>query len=498
MSDRTREADGTEREPATVEDSLARRPVDHRAAVLESLSRGAGNALVSRHLATLARDPDTKERAPSAQKEKGEKLEARLDAVAKQASLRTSTITSGVQNGIGIVDDLTVHLMAVADRYAEAFASFESVLERADAEVKQREALGDLVLGIAIGVAVGAALGPLAAVAAGAGKAASAFVDAQSEAAEWVVGRMVAGPDGDGQAGGRAARGRMHPALQRLEAYKKVAGLYRDLALLAVKVQPVAQLSESCARGLADCRELAVSGRHRSLATAELERRVSALERAGDAQQQIAENVTTLLVALADARREAAKAAEEADVTRMRRQLFIHWMASLSEAEADEVLDTDAVRDAVDGIGWAGPPGTDFGPFEEGTGGPKAGRRQAKKYAEALKLIGKVGRITVTSQGGTSGGTLEFPDQEAWESREDGTEARVAKAPKGWTVVLHAWAETGDEVQVTDVRRVTDERFGVGGDPVLLGRPLKPHIGDENKPATNDPALGEVDRNPVL
>ena len=488
-----------------VENGLARRPADSRAAAIESMSHVAGNALLSRHLTTLARRPDGDERSVRAGKEKGAELEGRLDAVAKQAGARTRTITSGVHNGSGIVDDLTLELMTIADRYAEAYASFESVLAKADAEVKQAEALRDAVIGLAIGVGVGLALGPLGAIAARAGKVATVIAEATTEAAEWVAVTKVEGLLDDGPTGGQATRARMHPALQRLEAYKQVSMLYRDLARLAVDVQPVAQLSESCAKGRADCRELAVSGSHRSLEITELERRVGALERAGAAQRQLADNVTALLVALADARHEAAKAAAEADVTRMRRQLFIHWMASLSESEAERVLDTDAIRSAVDGIGWGGPPGIDLGPLDEGTGGPKSGRRQAMKYSQALKLIGKVGRITAVSSrdgGGagptTTGGTVEMSDQEAWECRDDGTEARVAKAPKGWDVVLHAWAEAGDEVMVTDVRRETDSRYGIGADPILLARPLKPHIGDENKPATNDPARAEPVRDPVL
>jgi Domain of unknown function (DUF4157) len=306
--------------------------------------------------ATLQRSPDRKSgRDPRAL---GEALEKRVNTVALGARASRSAIATALRDGLQGVDATRVSLEAVAEVYTRAYERFELTLKRGQAEARAKEAMKAWVLGVAIGVAVGVPLG-----AALSGLAVVRTLDMAlmefgktlvKEGAKKTVLAPGSGPAGPtAQQATEAFTAKANPTLKRLETFQRLSDLYRELATLGLTIDKSAQVSEWCVDAKADARELATSGRHRTLSVLQLDMQVAILEQAAESQVGLGDQLAIISGRIRDAQTEAAAASARADAKRMERQLWIHWMASLPPGDAD-LLGADAISNRLSELGVEG------------------------------------------------------------------------------------------------------------------------------------------------
>src|SRR5262245_7753763 len=301
-------------------------------------------------------------------------------------------------------------LGVVADTYQAAYQSYERVLAAGEAHAKAMDELVDAVIGVVIGVGVGLSLGAAFPAAQRAKLAVEAAIELRGELVEAIAGatiKAVASALGPGRAApsaGLKAFEQAHPAMQRLGAYQEGARLYRELAMLSTRMQGLADINALAGELRADCRELAVSGRHRSLSETQIEARVQLIERDAAAQVTVKDAIGILGTAVEDARIAASLAKDGADIRRMEHDIWIHWMASLSPDEA-EILDSDPIEERLGSLGiMAKSGGMMNAPQHDwqsrihwGVGvwhsdeDSREGARLAARGSKALRMVGQTG-----------------------------------------------------------------------------------------------------------
>lgn len=376
--------------------------------IVRGLQGTAGNRAVVGML-SAQRQTRAPARSPSLAKQRGIALEQRVTQ-ATQVSMKLSRqLNRAVTGGVGHVDAMLRDLGSVADQYQLAYQSYERVVAAGKAHAKAMDEMSDAVIGILIGVSVGLSLGAAFPAAAGARLAMKTAVEFRDEVAEAVAGglKSVAGRMGAAEppapAEGLAAFEQAHPAMQRLRAYQDGARLYRELALLSTRVHGLGDLNAIAAGLHADCRELALSGRHRSLSETEIARRVQMVERDTQVQGEVLKPMEKVTVAVEDARIAASLAKDDVDLRRMEHDIWIHWMASLSSDEA-EILGSDPIEERLGGLGimakrgmmnapqrdWQSTIGWGVGAWHSAENSQE-GARLAAKGSRALRMVGQLG-----------------------------------------------------------------------------------------------------------
>lgn len=424
----------------------------------------------------------------------GAALEQRVDQVATTAREARERAAQTVDDGFKQVDATAAELEALTAVYKLAFERFELTLHTADAHARGAEQIKDLVLTLAIGAAVGASLGfALAGVA-----AATPFQQALKTSSTVIVnwGGKQAAKDPVARGPGVVARSReflakADPNLMRIEAGQNLRKLDRGLAELLVVINQHARVADWCLDVKADARELASTGRHGKLTVEQLAERVATLEEAGKAQSGLRDQVLLVAARVADAAQAAGAARKDADTTRLERQLWIHWMASLSGDDA-QMVDEDPIEERLQDLGIAGDRGRSpvdrsmigwyIGDWH-GKADSKEGVRRAKPYADALRAVGIVGVLhDAEVKGIATGVEYDWRGEPRKPSREHayttgridlggtpGDPSRPWARKDGWAVIVAGEAEDGDNVRVTGVQggdRPTDT-------PTLLGQLLK-------------------------
>jgi hypothetical protein len=239
-----------------------------------------------------------------------------------------------------------------------------------------------------------------------------------------------------------------NPLLKRLAVYKDIDDARREVALLATQLTPVNSVDRWVTSTKADCRELAVSGKHGRLTEAELERRVQVLERMDG---KLA-SVDTATRAVADrsgqAAAQAARSLDMADKTQMERHLLIRWMAALDDDER-KVLGSGDLRSYLQSLQIKGP----FIKYPQGEskigwykGDDDLGVERAQFAVMALDMIGKTGTAVVAPDEYGSTRPSRTPDLKipgfAW---------NPATPYRDFGVICDEEVQHGDQVLITGV-----------------------------------------------
>jgi hypothetical protein len=412
--------------PAT-KDAVEAEAASSLQGIVRGLQATAGNRAVVGML-SAQRQTRAPTRSPSAAERRGIALEQRMTQATQVSTRLSRQLSRAVIGGVGHVDAMLRDLGFVADQYQLAYQSYERVVAAGKAHAKAMDEMSDAVIGILIGVSVGLSLGAAFPAAAGARLAMNTAVGFRDEVAEALAGGAASLTGRVGAAGqppsaeGLAAFEQAHPAMQRLRAYQDGARLYRELAMLSTRVHGLGDLDAIAAGLQADCRELALSGRHRSLSEAEITSRVQMVERDTQVHGEALKAIEKVTVAVEDARIAASLAKDDVDVRRMEHDIWIHWMASLSSDEA-EILGSDPIEERLGQLGimakrgmmnaperdWESTIGWGVGAWHSADNS-REGARLAAKGSRALRMVGQLGTYRkhdeVAGRFTDSGGTV--------------------------------------------------------------------------------------------
>lgn len=424
-------------------------------------------------------------------KTRGRELEQRVEELMVDNRALRTWLNATIEHGIDAVDSIRENLAIVGGHYRDAYSTFEETLESSKARAEAAEAYADAVIGVFIGVGVGLSVGALIPLAAGASIAAKASVGAIQSVSEWLVGQGLKelgdvgrGPD-QPSPGGSFDHG--DPAVREVRVYKRLARLYRLLALLGTRIAPLADVAYAAAAVRPDCREFRVSGAHSAMTIEELAGLVTAIETMAINARDVALHIGALELGenLSQAREEARSQAKDVDRFQMERHIWIHWMASLSRHDAeqldDKVIESRLFRMRIYGnsfedfwgghggrysvIGWN--PGRYHSDAES-----VQGTIIAARYSRALRLIGTVGRIQ----------DAEFSDDPLRTYGKFYPPGQNISHPDmpPYSVMLGARVKEGDEIVITDVRTYPRDRSDPR--PGLVAHPL--HV---DAPRSQDP-----------
>ncbi len=378
------------------------------------LQSAAGNRAVATAL-SVQRRPSAPAGQAAPGRVRGQALEQRMTQAGDSSARMDRQLTNAIAVGIGQVDAMLRDLGAVADEYAKAYQSYEAVLAAGKAHAKAMDAMSDAVIGVLIGVGVGLSLGAAFPATAGARLAMNTAIEVRNGVSEVLVGKaldMVTAPrDQAASAEGLAAFEQAHPAMQRLRAYQQAAQLYRELAVLGTRAQRLGDINALAAGLRADCRELALSGRHRSLTETQIESRVQLVERDVTAREGVRAAIEKASTAIDDARVAASLARDDADPRKMEHDIWVHWMASLSGEEA-EILGSDPIEERLASLGimakrgmtnarqygWQSTIGWGVGAWHGGDDSQE-GVRLAGKGSKALRMVGQTGTYRKHDEG---------------------------------------------------------------------------------------------------
>ena len=430
--------------------------------------------------------------------EAGKALEKRVDTVLEHTKFRRKDMVANIGRAVGHVDSTLRSLLDLADLYKKARGRVEDTIKRAEAEAKLDQEKMDFILGVAIGVGVGLGLGAAVPLAEGASRSVEAGLDAVGEVYEAGVGdivkRTTAGPGGGAPAAGDYARA--DPQVKQTEAYKRCGELYRQLASLAPRIEDVSAVADVGAKVKADARELATTGSHATLVIPELERMVATLERADEqmksAESEVFELEWTLSAQAEQAKREAARS----DQLRMEKQIWIHWLGSRTEDEAElagrepvkgtlKARGVVAEEDEDSSIGW----GVGWYHSAENS---RTGAKRAAAYSEALSLAGREGEL-IEGQARELSTRTKDPSagNVTYASTRRGVVGKVKVDGKTYGVEVIGLAAPGAPLIITGVVGREDRALYPGGEDkdnlgiVLSARP-KPKTAQEAVSALGD------------
>ncbi|MBM0745395.1 DUF4157 domain-containing protein (plasmid) [Phormidium sp. CLA17] len=405
---------------------------------------------------------------PRALRVVGKGFEKRVDVVVTQAQNSRMAITTALDDGIKGLDATRADLEAVAKVYMLAYTHFEMILKRGEAEAKVNAAIQNLVLSIAISVAVGVPLS-----AALSGMVVVRILDktliefGKTMVKEGVKKTLMPDSGGGLAATAEAAtedfKGKVNPTLKRLEVFQQLTDLYRELAMLGLKIDDVAQVSDWCVEAKADAREFELTGRHRTLSEIQLDMQISILEGAAESQNKLGDQIASISGRIREAQKAASDAAAKADADRMERHLWIQWMGSLPLDDAD-LIDADPIENRLNRLGIQGyrPHGGGGSLIDWYTGDWTSGSdveegvKRAQLYSAAIAAVGQIGVLYAYSP---THGKLAL-------SRQVGDQRTPWARADGMTIQIYGEAVDGDAIRVVGLS-------GGFGSPKLIGQPRK-------------------------
>ena len=410
---------------------------------------------------TIQRDGTA--RRSNGRRQRGKSLEARASAVFKAAKNHHAQSVGGIANAVWYIDRSVINLNGICDKYEKIYNNVKVMIRRGEGEIEEKKAFVSAVIGIAIGTGVGLAMGAVIKLGKNADKFAKSLHEIGGEVAEWGVAKGVdAATVNSSGGGGEKVMEKANPLLKRLKIYQKAYAAMRELAKLSVRLGELNQVTAWSGQTMAECRELAVSGRNRKFTADELEGWVEHLEKAGARAAEVEAEMTKLVEKAYEGAIASQHAAENLDRLRMERHLWLKWMSRLSGDEID-VLDAPSVsnrlieiriesyrkRSGSSKIGW------NTGDYQSGRDREK-GVRLARGHAAALDRINSIGKIT------------EIVSGSSYEDRSVYARIYFKGLPwyyRHWNVIVDESVDVGDEIRITHI---------IGGNewPTLYGRPV--------------------------
>ncbi|MDN5804567.1 MAG: hypothetical protein L0H26_08310, partial [Microlunatus sp.] len=432
--------------------------------------RTAGNAAVTSLLHVQRRDPVPAGGAASSARTRGAALEARVKKSTTTSRATSRAVSTGLTSAVADVDQVLVQLNGVAKTYESSYESYQKVIEEAEAREAAIDAVAALVVGVLISTGVGVGLGLAAPLAATATRGMLAFAEARNAT---VAALLAAGSAGALPSKGRpstavAGFADQHPTMMKVKAYQQAADLYRTLALTGARFGTIADIQFAAAQLQADCRELAVSGRHRTSTEAAIAGRVTALEADAKTVVALKSEFDKLFAKVGDAKVDASLANQDASATRMERDIWVYWMASLSGDQA-EILDSDPIEARLGLLNLMAKRGMDNAPqrawqsdLDWGVGAwhsdddSREGARKARGGVAMLKMVGQQGRFRA---GGAIGGEYVSPSGAVFAAAPS-TRDRSEWDLDGKTVIVMSVSLSSDLVWVDLPEAAQEDRRG--------------------------------------
>lgn len=343
---------------------------------LRRLQRSAGNGAVQRALgaaapAALQRDGEAAAAEPPTREFFNYDGVERARANSMSLFLRTQLL---VQGGGRAVQGSRDKMLAVNDVYGQAFARFEGVLARARQEARDNERYYNIAVGVAAGVlasvlvSVGAALVlPAAVVEAGAFSGTWWALQAGSAGASAVAG--TAAGDAAAQSGLTSEAGHdvmapagLRPEAMQLPAWRAITDLQSTLLTYSGATTNLFLMHGAAEHALGEIRAH-VSGGETELDERDLLDICMSLVASNQALRTYEANLEAAMRHFARLSSAVEAAPARADVDELERNIWIMWMASLSDSQSD-ILDLDEIEDHLARIGLLGSGGqlgVDFG-----------------------------------------------------------------------------------------------------------------------------------------